>query len=152
MRRIRNVGGKLVKGLLGASALAVLGAICAGSAHGQGFAPSPPPPSQFNPNFPNPNLQAPNLNYSPLNFPSAPAPQAGADESPWYLDLAKALGAFVIVVLVLLVVALVFRQLARARATTDPVRLAASDYWIQSQLRQVSSDEGDVPPDEQPPE
>jgi hypothetical protein len=49
----------------------------------------------------------------------------------------------------LLVVAVVFRQLARARATTDPARLAASDYWIQSQLRQVSSDEGDAPSGEQ---
>jgi len=152
MRRIRNVGRQLIQGLLAVTALGMLVTVALKPAHGQGFAPSPPPPSQFNPNFPTPNLQAPNLNYSPPSFPNAPGPQAGADESPWYLDLAKALGAFVIVVLVLLVVALVFRQLARARATTDPVRLAASDYWIQSQLRQVSSDEGDVPPDEQSPE
>jgi hypothetical protein len=148
MRRVRNVGRELVRGLLGVSALAVLVTVGAGAARGQGFAQSPPPPSSFNPNFPaSPNLPAPNLNFSPPNIPN---PQFGSSEdSSWYLDLAKTLGAFVIIVGVLLVVALVFRQLARARATTDPARLAASDYWIQSQLRQASSDESGAPPPEQ---
>jgi hypothetical protein len=148
MRRIQNVERTLIKGLLGVSALAVLVAVGGGPAHGQGFAQSPPPPSSFNyPNFPTPNLQAPNLNVSPPNMPNPPF---GSSEEPsWYVNLAKTLGAFAIIVAVLVVVAVVFRQLARARATTDPARLAASDYWIQSQLRQVSSDDGSAPPAEQ---
>jgi len=147
MHRVQNVGRNRVKGLLRVTALAMLVGVGAGAAHGQGFAQGPPPPSSFNPNFPKLNIQEPNLNNSQ---PIIPNPQFGSNEdSNWLLDLAKTLGAFVIVVGVLVVMALVFRQLARARATTDPARLAASDYWIQSQLRQVSSDEdGGAPPEQ----